>query len=170
MLLGKTISAVVCVAAVNSALAAPAVIVRTSQLKNKPLLDAAVIAEVTEGATVDLISNQGGWSKIKTSQGKTGYVRLLNVRPRGGNASNALASLDKLGNVARTGSTGEVATTGVKGITKDDIAKSTPNHNEVLLMEQYSSSAVDARKFAQSAKIAEKSVAYLNDKKLEEKK
>lgn len=161
----KIILGLACMLTVNSAIADPAVVVRTSQLKDKPLLEAKVITEIAGGTAVDLLANEGGWSKIKTAQGKTGYVRLLNVRPSGESNKSALSGLDKLGNVVRTGSTGAVATTGVKGITKDDIAKSTPNHNEVRQMEQYSASAADARQFAQSAKIVEQSVAYLEERK-----
>lgn len=144
--------------------AEPATVVRSSQLRSKPFVDAPLLSTIAEGESVDLISNEGGWSKIKVADGKIGFIRLLNVRPTKAGNSNTLADINKLGNVVRTGSTGAVATTGVKGITKDDIAKSEPNPAEVKLMESYATSTSDARKAAKSVKLAEQVIPFIEDR------
>lgn len=148
----------------SALLAEPAMIMRSSEFRAKPLIDAPVLKTLSEGDTVDLIGNEGGWSRIKTPDGKIGFVRLLNIRPISASNNNALGGVDKLGNVVRTGSTGSVATTGVKGISKDDIAQSTPNPEEVKKMEAYASTEADARKAAKVAKLTAQSVPFLGEK------
>lgn len=148
----------------NILLAEPATVIRNSQFRAKPLLDAPVLSTLNEGAAIDLISNEGGWSKIKTADGKVGFIRLLNLRTSNSSSTSALGGVDKLGNVARTGSTSNVATTGVKGISKDDIAQSVPNPEEVKKMESYASTEADARKAAKSVKLAEQFVPFLGEK------
>lgn len=164
MLKKPLILCMLCALFPSAVLAEPAMIIRNSEFRAKPLIDAPLLNTLKEGDTVDLIGNEGGWSKIKTADGKIGFVRLLNIRPTSASSGNALGGVDKLGNVVRTGSTGSVATTGVKGITKDDIAQSTPNPEEVKKMESYAATEADARKAAKSVKLTEQSVSFLGEK------
>lgn len=147
----------------NLAYAAPATVVHSSQFRSKPLIDAPILATIAEGESVELLGNDGGWSRIKTSDGKIGFVRLLNIRPVTAGKSNSAAGIGTLGNVVRTGSTGAIATTGVKGMTKDDVAKSTPNPAEVSQMERYAISTDQARNAAKSVKLAEQAVPFLEE-------
>lgn len=144
-----------------------ATLARSSELRAKPLLNAPVLATLASGAAVELLGNDGGWSRVRTPDGKVGFVRLLNVRVTGAPGAaggSAVAGLGTLGNVLRTGSTGAVATTGVKGIDKDDIAKSTPNLAEVDIMERYAVSEAEARKAAKSVKLQEQTVLWIGEK------
>jgi uncharacterized protein YgiM (DUF1202 family) len=140
--------------------ATPASVARSSELKSKPALDATKVADLSEGEQVEHLGNEGGWSKIKTAQGKTGYIRMLNLHfaASAGNSS-AVAGLSTLGNVARTGSNTNVATTGVKGVTKEDLDKAMPNPEEVGNMERYVVSADEARKSAKTAKLSPQDIA-----------
>lgn len=144
------------------ALAAPGTLTRASELKAKPFIDAATVAQLPEQSKVDILANEGGWSQVKSSQGQTGWVRLLNVRPDSAGGGNALSSLNTLGNVARTGSTGATATTGAKGISKDDLAQAAPNPQEVQRLARYASTPQDAEKHAQAQRLQKRKVAYLD--------
>lgn len=150
--------------AIGSAQAEPATLVRASELRAKPALDATVLATLPEKAQVDLQGNEGGWSKVKTADGKVGYVRLLNVRPNGagGSSSNGLATL---GTAVKSGSTTSVATTGVKGVTKEDIEHATPNPAEVKQMDRYAANEADARQAAKAGKLVAQNVPLLEDRK-----
>ncbi len=145
----------------NGLHAEPATVVRNSELRSKPYLDAPTLAKLAEGTKVERIANLGGWSKIKLSNGKTGYVRLLNLRIAQATDKNKIASANKLGNVIRTGSTGTLATTGVKGITKEDLAKATPRPDEVAKMENYAISTEAARETAKTVKLSAQTSAFL---------
>jgi len=139
--------------------AAPASVARASELKSKPAIDAAKLGDLSEGEQVEHLGNEGGWSKVKTAQGKTGYIRMLNLHfATNASNSNAVGGLATLGNVARTGSNTNVATTGVKGVTKEDLDKAIPNPEEVANMEKYAVSADEARKTAKTAKLTPQNV------------
>ncbi|PKO47971.1 MAG: hypothetical protein CVU29_00905 [Betaproteobacteria bacterium HGW-Betaproteobacteria-22] len=146
----------------GNASAEQATAIRSSSVLTKPALTAPAVAKLAEGSLIEVISHQGGWSKIKTANGKTGYVRLLNLRPI--QNANKSDKLSQLGNVIRTGSTGAVATTGVKGITKEDLANAAPNVHEVAKMERYASSADEAITVAKSVKLTAQPVVYMEAK------
>ncbi len=151
--------------AATLASAEPAKLVRSSELRAKAAIDAPVQATLSEGAAVELLSTEGGWSRIKTADGKSGFVRMLNVRPNSaGSNSSPLSGIGILGGVARTGSTGATATTGVKGITKDDLARAEPNPADVAQLERYAVNANDARATAKAGKLVAQTVAPLGEK------
>lgn len=157
------LSSFLCAASLSvSALAAPGTLTRAADLKAKPFVDAATVANLPEQTKVDILGNQGGWSQIKSPQGQTGWVRLLDVRPDSASSGNALSSLGTLGNVARTGSTGATATTGAKGISKDDLAQAAPNPQEVKRLAQYASNRQGAEQHARNGRLQKRSMAYLD--------
>ena len=97
------------------ALAAPGTVIKTSELRSAPALDASVKGVVASQATVDIVATKGGWLQVKTPDGKTGWLRLLNVKPAETKASGGgMKSLALAGNVVRTGSTGSTAATGAR--------------------------------------------------------
>ena len=148
----------------TSVSADPATLVRDSDMRAKAAIDAPVVESLLKGNAVDLLSSQGGWSKIKSQKGKSGFVRLLDVRANAESAGGMAAGVGKLGNVVRTGSTGAVATTGVKGVTKEDIEKSTPNYAEVEKLDGFAVSANAARSTAKKNKLVAQTLPYIENK------
>lgn len=141
-----------------------ATLTRNSDLKAKPFTDAATVTSLTAQSKVTILTNDGGWSQVRTSSGQTGWVRLLNVRPdrQGDSGAGIGKSLSTLGNVARTGSTGNTATTGAKGISKDDLEQAAPNPQEVKRMDQYQATAKDAERYASANRLKAQDVSYLD--------
>ncbi len=137
-----------------SAAAEPAKLIRSSELRAKPAIDAPVLAKLDEGATVDLLGTEGGWSQIKTADSKKGFVRMLNVRAAAVGSAGSTSGLGALGGVLRTGSTGATPTTGVKGITKEDLERAVRKPAEVAQLERYAVNANDARAAAKAGKLA----------------
>lgn len=136
----------------------PANVLRDADLKAGAALDAATVGQLTAGSQVEILSFEGGWAKVKAAAG-TGYTRMLNVRPLkhdGGAGANPLQSIDALGNVARTGSTGNAATTGAKGLSKTDLQDAQPN---TAALEQFKTGAAKAS--AAPAKLQAREVDLL---------
>lgn len=142
-----------------SALAAPATLTRSSDLKAAPKLDAETLTTLSERTQVELIGSSAGWSQVQTRDGKTGWVRLLNVKVSTGGGN--VAGLDKLGNVLRTGDTGNTATTGVKGLNAGDIQNGSPDPAELAKLDRFNVSEDAARRFADRARIYARNVDYL---------
>lgn len=139
--------------------ASPASVVRSSTLHARPFVDSPAIATLAAKLRVEIIGAQGAWNQVKLANGKTGWVRLLNLRPESARGGSSLAGLSQLGNVARTGSTGSAATTGAKGISKEELEAAEPNFAEVERIESYRSNPAQARQHAASSRLQAREVA-----------
>lgn len=146
-------TAVLLAGMVGDALAAPGTIVKASGVHAKPFLDAQLVTRVDARAEVEILGSAGAWTQIRTRDGKTGWVRLLSVRPKAAPGGGSLKGILAAGNVARTGATGSTATTGAKGISKEDLSRAQPDFDEVQRLESYRASADEARQYATGARL-----------------
>ena len=143
--------------------AATGKVIRNTEIKQRPFLDAPAVAPVKSGTSVTLQNRQGAWLQVKTADGKTGWVKLLNVQTEGsvstgqGISQTAVA----LSNLYKTGSSGTTVTTGVKGLSKEQIVKAKPNPAEVEKMKQYAVTAQEAERAAQAQKLSRQQVAAI---------
>lgn len=144
----------------SSAFAQSGTVVRKTDLRDKPFLDAAIVAPIAANTPIEIQSNKGAWMQVKAANGQVGWIKLLNVRTSGGGTSNS--GLGTLGNVIKTGSSGQTVTTGVKGLSAEQIQQAEPNPAEVEKMESYASSQADAARAAQQAKLSPQSVAAIS--------
>jgi flagellar basal body rod protein FlgF len=143
------------------AAANPATVVRQSTLHARPFADAPPLATLAAKSRVDIVAAQGAWNQVRTADGKTGWVRLLNLRPEAGKGGSTVAGLAQMGNVARTGSTGAAATTGAKGISREDLEAAEPNAAEVERLERFRATPAEARQYAAMARLTAREVAPL---------
>ncbi len=144
-------------------------IIRAGDLLAQPFIDAANNGKVTAAQQVTIVERRGAWVNVQAA-GKSGWVRLLNVRlePPGGLATPVkgapAAKPNGLTSLLQTGSSGRTVTTGVKGMDEEDIRNSVPNYQELTLLETLGVEADDARASAARRKLEERSVAYLDAK------
>jgi hypothetical protein len=159
-----------CGLAPTAAVAEKGLVIRAGDLLAQPFIDAPSAAKLTASQPVTIVERRGPWVSVQAN-GKTGWVRLLNLRLE---PAVAVAGLSRpptasrpsgLSSLMRTGSSGRTVTTGVKGMDEEDIRTSTPNYEELTLLEGLGVDAADARASAQRAKLAERSVAYLDKKR-----
>jgi hypothetical protein len=150
--------------AAGTALAAETgTLVRATDLKKEPFSDASSVASLPEKAKVEVLARQGGWTRVKTETGASGWVRMLalrmgdEVQPRQGSSG-----LSQLFNVARTGSSGNTVTTGVRGLDKEQIKNASPNPAELAKLDGYRMGRADAEKFAGGTpRLSEQKIEYL---------
>ncbi|WP_157670652.1 SH3 domain-containing protein [Chitinibacter sp. GC72] len=131
------------------ALAEPGTVIRKTDLRDKPFLDAAVVGNVSSNTQVDIQSRKGAWMQVKLPSGQAGWIKLLNVRTSSGTTSSSTA----LANVIKTGSSGKTVTTGVKGLSAEEIQNARPNLAEVAKMSSYAANSADAQKTAQANQL-----------------
>ncbi|MFH1494884.1 MAG: SH3 domain-containing protein [Pseudomonadota bacterium] len=147
-----------------SATAETAVTNKETELKQEPFSDAATLVTLPAQSSVEILKRQGGWTQVKPATAATGWVRMLNLRlGTGAPAKQGGSGIGALFNVARSGSSGNTVTTGVRGldITKDTLQNASPNPNELKRMHGYSVSKAEALKLASSAKLSKQSVEYI---------
>lgn len=141
---------------------APGTLIRAAELKAKPFIDAASVTNLPDNAPLKVIDTQGGWSQVKTNDGKSGWVRLLNIRLLAPEVSKTTGqTLSELGGVIRTGTTKSAATTGAKGLSREDIANARPNPQEVKKLDGYKAKPAEAEKFAATRKLTAQNVPEL---------
>ena len=141
--------------------AAPATVVRATELKKAPASDAETLASLEENASVETAERRGGWIQVKTNAGASGWVKFLALRFSGSAAPKAGDSgVSQLFNVARGGTSGTQATTGVRGLDAEDISGAQPNAAALQRMDGYAVNADEAGRFAAAGPLHAQSIAY----------
>lgn len=132
-------------------------LINSSDLISKPFIDAEVLSKLPEKTALKVVRNQGGWSLVKTTDGIEGWVRMLNVRlgkpEEPAKLSDTKQTFAQIGGIFRTGTTKAVATTGVKGLSKEAIMKASPNPAAVRRMDTHKVSDAEIQQFASSRQL-----------------
>lgn len=142
----------------GTALAETGTLLKDSELRAKPLGDADVVLMLKAKDKVEITARQGAWASV-TANGQNGWVRLLNVRT--GSGQRGESGVGALASVFRTGSSGNTVSTGVKGLSEEQLKNAKPNPEEAARLNTFMESETDARSFARQAKLASHQVGYL---------
>jgi len=141
-----------------------AYMVRATELKAKPFSDAETVATLEEQSKVEVLGRQASWMQIKAAAG-TGWVKMLSVRlgkPGAEPAKSGDGGLGKLFNLATTGSSGSTVTTGVRGLSEEQLTNAKPNPEAFRAMKAYAAKKDDAQKFAKAGQLKPEKLGYLN--------
>ncbi len=134
-------------------------------LMSAPYSDAKPAGQLPQNTTVEILERRGGWMRI-SGKGKTGWAKLFQVRtgtgPEAQKSGEGLAILRNIGETGRSGSQGIVATTGIRGLSAEDLKTAKPNPQAVSAMDAYRANDSTARQYAQSAGLKEKNVPFLS--------
>ena len=124
---------------------------KADSLRAEPFNDAKTVGNIARGDSVEIITKKGAWLQVKAKK-STGWIRILSLK-RGGSstASKAKSVLDVASGRAGTGQI--VATTGVRGLSAEDLKAAKFNEEEMKSMESYTESAADGNKFADAGKL-----------------
>jgi hypothetical protein len=134
--------------------------VRSTEIKQLPYSDAKTVGTLDEKAKVDIMLRKGGWTKISSGKGN-GWVRMLSLRSDGSARKPGDNGLQSMLNVGRSGSSGITMTTGVRGLSEEDLKNAHPNPDEFEKLEKYAVSKAKAEKFAREAKLKNQQLDYL---------
>ena len=144
------------------AVAETAVTNRETELKHEPFSDAATLTTLPAQSTVEILKRQGGWTQVKPATAATGWGQDAEPAPgTGAPAKQGDSGIGALFNVARSGSSGNTVTTGVRGLSEEDLRAARPNPQELKRMQQFSVSPAEAQKFASAGKLQKQSVEYV---------
>ena len=142
---------------------------RATELRAAPDDSAAIVKQLAEKTPLLLQERKGAWSRVKSGN-DTGWVRMMHLR--GGatvvadekSASGGwLSGFNRLlsGDSSRTNQRAQSATVGIRGFSKDDLAKAELNPAEFAKLKRYEATSADAQQLAGQGKLAFRSVAYL---------
>lgn len=141
----------------------PAVTTRDTELKEKPFIDSKTLKKLPKNTAIAIIDRSGGWLNV-TSGGVQGWVRLLHVSSQppgaGGASADELKSAVKMA-TGRAGGGNIVATTGIRGLSEEQLRDAKPNPEEEQRLEGYAASAAQATGYARANKLERRQVPYL---------
>lgn len=147
---------------VGSALAAEdAYTIRATELKIKPYSDAQTLTTLPARSRVAVLQRRASWTQVKSGE-TTGWVKMLSLQlARGATDRRADNGLRSLFNVARSGGSGATVTTGVRGLSEEQLKNAQPDPEALQELERYAANRRDAQRFAAEGKLQGQRVDYL---------
>ncbi len=141
-----------------TALAAEKGVMRYSaDLMAAPFRDAKVVTTLKEKQRLAVSERRGAWLNITTEDRKfKGWVRLHQVSVGDG-------TLTQVRNTGRSGSSGLVATTGIRGLQAGQLKDAKPNEAEVQKLNSYRANDAQAREYARERGLKDAQVSELPD-------
>ncbi len=148
--------------AVGTALAGDAgTALKADDLRAEPFRDAKTVGSLGAGDSVEILTKQGGWFQVKSAKG-SGWVRMLSIR-RGAARKGSIDATGVLGLASGRAGTGRVvATTGIRGLSEEELKAARYNETELKKAESYSTTRTEAQKFAADGKLVARRVDYLS--------
>ena len=135
---------------------------KADDIKTEPFRDAKKVGSLASGDKVEILTKNGGWLKVKSQKGN-GWVRMLSIRKTGsgktaGNAGGLLALAS-----GRAGTGKVVATTGIRGLSEEELKSAQFNAEQLTLAESYTVSQLQAQQFAAQGKLKARMMDYLQE-------
>jgi uncharacterized protein YgiM (DUF1202 family) len=135
------------------------VALKADKLVAEPFADAKQVGTLAKGDTVTILRKTGGWYEIK-GNGAQGWVRMLSVRR--GQAAKGSAAKDVSALATGRAGTGQiVSTTGVRGLSEEELKAAKYDEKELKKAESFVVSKADAAKFAQKGDLLAQAFNYL---------
>lgn len=131
---------------------------KLDNMRAEPFADAKTVGSLNKNDSVEILTKKGAWLQVKSKK-STGWVRLLSVK-RGG-ASSSGSGLSDIAS-GRTGTGKVVSTTGIRGLSAEELKAAKFNEDEMKKMESYQASSGDAKSFASAGGLSATSMSYLN--------
>lgn len=142
----------------------PGTTVRNSDLFSEPSYQAEKISILEKGSPLTVLKRQGGWYHVKANKSEQqGWVRMLSIRLGTADRKKGDSGITALSQFARTGQSGQVVATGVRGLSEEDIREARPDLQELEKMQGYQTSPARARTFARQNDLQAREVSYLEE-------
>jgi hypothetical protein len=133
---------------------------KADDIKAEPFRDAKKTGAVAAGDRVEIVTRSGGWFQVKSARGN-GWVRMLSIR-RGEARKAGGGAGDVLGLASGRAGTGKVvATTGIRGLSEEDLKSAKFDAVQLKRMESFAVSRGDAQKFAAQGRLSARKVDNL---------
>lgn len=135
--------------------------IRPTELKSKPYSDAQTLTTLPPRSQVEVLARQSSWTQVKSPSFK-GWVKMLSLRlDSSGQSKRGDNGLMALFNVASTGRSSSTVTTGIRGLSEEQLKNTKPNPAALQAGKRYAVSRQEAQRFAAEGKLQAQSVGYL---------
>jgi hypothetical protein len=136
---------------------------KADTLRAQPYNDAKSNGTLSKNDALEILAKKGAWLQVKTKH-STGWVRILSVRRTSSTNNNAIkGAMDVASGRAGTGNV--VSTTGIRGLSAEELKSAQFNEAEMKKMESHAVSQDTAKQFAASGGLKSTNIAYLKGAK-----
>jgi len=137
-----------------------AVLVKEETLRAAPRSDSQALATLPTHSNVLVQGRQGGWYRVTAKPKQDGWLRLFALRFQSAATVPGSSGVGSLVSAVRTGHSDVTATTGVRGLTQQDLNQARADFNALRTMTSYRVDAGSARAFAAEGKLRPRELAY----------
>ena len=138
---------------------------RSTDLKDRGAPDAATVRTLPENTEVKVLQRGGGWTRVDAG-GQQGWVRVFHLRFPA-SAESASSSGGGLGTLTSALGFGRqrsqqatIATTGVRGLSPEDLKNASPDAEALRRMQSFRADQAAAERFAREGKLSEVNIDY----------
>ena len=131
---------------------------KNDSMRFEPYADSKVTGTLTRGDSLEILTKKGAWLQVKNKK-NTGWVRLLSVKRGSASANNQTAGALAVAS-GRAGTGQVVSTTGIRGLSVQDLKVAKFNEAEIKSMESHTQSAEQGQRFASAGGL--KTVVFSN--------
>jgi hypothetical protein len=138
------------------------------ELKKEPYSDASNGAKLPAQALVNVLKRQGAWVNVKPATGEQGWLKMSAIKLTDGKtnvdgkkSNNDLGTLFDLGKKSRSASNGVAVTTGIRGMSEEELRNASPNPAAVSKMDSFAASSSDGQSFASQKQLKNQRIDYL---------
>lgn len=132
---------------------------KNDTLRKEPFADAASAGTLKRNDKVEILAKKGAWLQVKAGK-STGWVRLLSVKRGTSGSGNEAAGVLGLAS-GRSGTGQVVSTTGVRGLSEEELKQAKFSEEEMKQLEANTVSAADGQKFAATGGLKARKLDYL---------
>lgn len=132
---------------------------KSDSIKAEPYGDAQSVGTIARGDKLEILGKQGAWLKVRNAK-SSGWVRLLSVKRGTLGQSNDVEGVLGLAS-GRTGTGQVVSTTGVRGLSEEDLKAAKFNEEEMKKLESNGLSGAEAQRFASTGGLKARKLDYL---------
>ena len=138
---------------------------RSTELKDRGDPGAATLRTLPQDTEVKVLARGGGWTRVDAG-GQQGWVRVFHLRfpavaQAGSSGSDTLSSVTSaLGFGRQRSQSATIATTGVRGLSPEDLKNASPDEAELRRMQSYRADQAAAERFAREGKLSAVRVDY----------
>lgn len=137
---------------------------KPDQIKAEPFKDAQTVGQIAKGDRVEILARQAGWVRVQAG-GKQGWVRMLSVRRGQAAGADIGKEVGGIASIAtgRAGTGQVVSSTGVRGLSEEELKGAKFDEAEVRRAESTAVPATEAKTFAAQAGLTPQQLAFLPD-------
>jgi hypothetical protein len=138
---------------------------RATELRERGAADAKALASLPQDTAVKVIARGGAWTRVDAN-GLVGWVNVFALRfpatvatastSSGGSVLGGLTSM--FGGNRQTDKPATIATTGIRGLSPEDLKNASPDNAALAKMQGYRSDKPGAERFAREGKLTTVSV------------